>query len=435
MNPPELAVLACCDLGAIVRGRAVPAGELREHLRAGVGWVPANMALTPLGPLAEPNPFGSRGDLRLLPDPDTHVRFDGPGGIFESVLCDIVGVDGEPWECCPRRFLREALAQLEHETGAQLLASFEHEFQVISHEPPALPFSLEAQRRAEPLPALLMRALADAGLEPELIFPEFAPHQFEVPLRAVSGVAAADRAVQMREVVREVARASGGRASFAPLLDPAQAGNGVHIHFALLDGQRGLFYDAGGPAGLSELGLRFAAGVLVHARALSALSAPSAISGERLRPHHWSAGAVALAPQNREALLRVPPLIGLGQHPNPERQLRLEFRGADAAANPYLVLGGIVLAGLAGIRAGLPAPDLLEADPATLAPADAERFGVGALPASLAEALDALAEDGEVRSWMPPLLYEGYLAVKQAELGLVGELDVAERCRRYAAVY
>jgi glutamine synthetase len=109
VSETELVALVCCDLSAIVRGRSVPASELEAHLAAGVGWTPANHALTPLGPLAEPNPFGPTGDLRLLPDPDTHVRVEadaqtGEGSPLELVLCDIVETDGKPWECCPRRF-------------------------------------------------------------------------------------------------------------------------------------------------------------------------------------------------------------------------------------------------------------------------------------------------------------------------------------------
>ncbi|MGA8363387.1 MAG: hypothetical protein WB709_02585, partial [Solirubrobacteraceae bacterium] len=73
MSATDLVALVCCDLGAIVRGRSLPASDLDAHLAAGVGWVPANHALTPLGPLAEPNPFGSIGDLRLLPDLDTRA--------------------------------------------------------------------------------------------------------------------------------------------------------------------------------------------------------------------------------------------------------------------------------------------------------------------------------------------------------------------------
>ncbi len=437
MSATDLVALVCCDLGAIVRGRSLLASALGEQLDAGVSWVPANHSLTPHGPLADRTPFDSTGDLRLLPDPDTHIRVeaDARASALELVLCDIVETDGAAWECCPRRFLRDALEELEGELGARLIASFEHEFQLSSEEPPAAPFSLEAQRRAEPFAADVMGALVEAGTRPERFFAEFAAHQFEIPVEAAEGVAGADRSVVLKEVVREIARRHGLRASFAPLLDPAGPGNGAHIHLNLIDAAgRPLLYDAARPACLSELGGRFAAGILRHAGALSALSAPSPISSVRLTPHRWSAGAVCLARRNREALLRIPPLVELGGA-EPAGQLRLEYRGADATANPYLALGALVRAGLDGVRAGLPAPPILDRDPARLDGAEAERYGVGALPASLGESLRALAEDETARTWMTPRLYEAYVAVKRAELAAVADLDIGEVCRRYAAIY
>jgi glutamine synthetase len=433
-----MVALVCCDLGAIVRGRAVNGRDLDEHLRAGIGWVPANHALTPLGPVAEPNPFGSTGDLRLLPDGTTRARVDagGESGALELILCDIVDTDGRSWQCCPRGFVRDALGELERDLGAHVNASFEHEFQLLpAGEQPALPFTLDALRRVEPLPAELVGALMEAGVEPERIFAEYAPQQFEIPVAPAEGLASADRAVVLREVVREVARRRGMRASFTPLADPEQAGNGVHIHLSLNDADGApLLYDDARPACLSELGARFAAGILRHARALSALTAPSPVSGARLQPHRWSAGAVCLAQRNREALLRIPPVIELGGA-DPAGQLHLEYRGADAAANPHLALAAIVRAGLEGVRAELPAPPLLECDPAQLDAEQAERFGVGALPATLAEALAALADDATVRGWMTPLLYDAYTSVKRAEIAATEGLRLEEVCERYAAIY
>ncbi len=441
MSAAELVALVCCDLGSIVRGRSVLAAELGEHLRTGIGWVPANHALTPLGPVADSNPFGSTGDLRLLPDASTRVlvgaedHAEGGAGPLELVLCDIVELDGGPWECCPRAFLRESLRELERELGARVLASFEHEFQLLLDTPSALPFTLDAQRRVEPFPRQAMGALAEAGVEPERFFAEYAAHQFEIPMAASDGLASADRSVVLREVVREIARRRGMRASFVPLLDPAQAGNGVHIHMNLLDASgEPLLYDASQPAQLSELGQRFAAGILAHAGALSALTAPSPVSGARLQPHRWSAGAVCLAQRNREALLRIPPVLELAGA-DAAAQLHIEYRGADAAANPYLALGAIVRAGLEGVRARLPAPPLLERDPAELGAEEAERFGVGALPATLQESMRALAEDDTVRGWLSPLLYDAYVSVKRAEIDAAAELDLEEVCRRYGAIY
>jgi glutamine synthetase len=437
MSAADLVALVTCDLGAIVRGRSVLAAELDKHLDAGVGWVPANQSLTPHGPLAQSTPFGSIGDLRLLPDPDTHVRVeaDSHGSALELVLCDIVETDGRPWDCCPRRFLRDALEDLHDELGARVLASFEHEFQLLDDEPPAPPFSLAEQWRAEPFPAQVMDALIEAGLQPERFLAEFAGHQFEIPVDAARGLAAADRAVVLRELVREVARRCGSRASFAPLVDPAGPGNGVHIHLNLIDDAgRPLLHDATRPALLSELGSRFAAGILRHAAALSALSAPSPPSSVRLAPHRWSAGAVCLGAANREALLRIPSPVTLGGG-EPASQLHLEYRGADATANPYLALGAIVRAGLEGVRTQLPEPPLLDRDPGKLDSAEVERYGVGALPASLEQALAALGADGTARGWLPSRLYDAYLGVKRAELDAVAKLDVAEVCRRYAVIY
>jgi glutamine synthetase len=381
VSATELVTLVCCDLGSIVRGRSVLSSELGEYLQTGVGWVPANHALTPLGPVAEPNPFGSTGDLRLMPDADTRILVcaDENASAMELVLCDIVETDGQPWECCPRSFLRDALAELEHALGAHLLASFEHEFQLLLDSPPALPFSLEEQRLLDPFPTRAMEALTQAGVEPERFFAEYASHQFEIPVAPAEGLASADRSVVLKEVVREIARRQGMRASFVALLDPAQAGNGAHIHLSLLDADgRSLLYDAAQPACLSELGARFAAGILRHALALSAITAASPVSGARLAPHRWSAGALCLAQSNREALLRIPPLLTLGGA-DPAGQLHIEYRGADASANPYLALGAIVRAGLEGVRAQLPAPPILDRDPAQLDGEQAKRFGVGAL--------------------------------------------------------
>jgi glutamine synthetase len=433
----ELVALVCCDLGSIVRGRSLFSSELEGQLEAGVSWVPANHALTPLGGLAEPNPFGSTGDLRLLPDPATRVRVDSERGgeALELLLCDITETDGTSWECCPRSFLRDALAEVQEELGGRVMAGFEHEFQLLLDSPAPLPFSLEAQREAEPFATRVMNALLQAGVEPERFFPEYAPHQFEIPIAPAEGLTSADRSVVFREVVREVARAQEMRASFTPLLDPSGAGNGVHIHISLLDlGGQPLFYDPNRPACLSELGASFAAGILRHARALSALTAPSPISAGRLQPHRWSAGAVCLAQQGREGLLRIPPLISLGGG-DPARQLRLEYRGADASANPYLALGAILRAGLAGVREELPAPPILDRDPGELEEGEAERYGLGRLPGSLEEALEALADDATAREWMGPLLYEAYVSVKRSEVQAAAELDLEENCRRYAAIY
>src|ERR671912_1302695 len=169
MRAEELVAFLHSDLSGLNRGRSVAHSELNERLVTGVGWVPADQALTPFGPIAEPNPFGSLGDLRLLPDSSTETRVD----LWDDVsplhffLCDAANTDGSPWDSCPRTLLKNALARLEGETGLRLVASFEQEFLLRSPDfRPGAGFSYEAQRLVEPFGPLAMAALRQARLEP-----------------------------------------------------------------------------------------------------------------------------------------------------------------------------------------------------------------------------------------------------------------------------
>jgi glutamine synthetase len=434
----DLLALVHCDLGSIARARSLPWEDLRRDTPLSAGWVPSAQARPPLGPSPRSNLFGSCGDLRLLADRDTLAVIGGDeaGSALGLVLCDVVETDGKPWDCCPRTFLREALAELERELGCTVLASFEHEFQLLLDVPAGPPLSLEAQRTVDPFPVRAMAALAEAGLEPERFLAERSPHQFEIPIAPAQGLESADRSVLLREVIREVARRQGNRASFVPLLDPREQGNGVHIHLSLRDANGGHpLFDPGRPACLSELGATFAAGILAHARALTALTAPSPISFARLRPGRRSAGTACLGERNRETMLRVPPLLSLSPDQGLAEQMRLEYRGADAAANPYLALGALIHAGIWAIREELNPAEILDRDPTGLSPSEAKRFGVGILPTSLEEALEALDENEVARGWLPSRLYELYACVKRAEIEAVAGQELEELCRRYSTVY
>jgi glutamine synthetase len=431
----ELVGFLHCDLSGLNRGRSVPASELESRLEGGVGWVPADQALTPFGPIAEPNPWGSTGDLRLLPDAATEARVD----LWDEVsplhffLCDAANTDGSPWDSCPRTFLKDALARLERETGLRLVTSFEQEFVLRGPTLETGPgFSFEAQRLVEPFGPLAMAALGQAGIEPEVFLPEYGEGQFEIPCAPARGLTAADRAAATREVVREVARRLGYMASFAPMADPEGVGNGVHVHMSFVDREgRPVSYDPEGPGGLSATAARFAAGILEHLPALCAFTAPSVISYLRLGPHHWSAGFGYVGERDREATIRVPPLA----KGDPAPQFNLEFRAADAAACPHLALAVLVLAGLRGIEEDLPEPHIVEGDPSELDEEERRRLGLRSLPNSLEEALGALESDAVVRSWLSKDLLNCYLSLKRTEISLLDGANQKEACERYLSVY
>ncbi|MBS1885896.1 MAG: glutamine synthetase [Actinobacteria bacterium] len=415
----------------MTRGKSLPAARQQAAASEGVGWVPANLSLDPFGGIA-PNPWGPTGEIRLRPDPAALLAIERPDGPspFQLALADAY-LDGEPWDACPRGLLKRTLAEVERVTGCGVLSAFEHEFQLDpgaagAHQDAFSPHALAA---AEPFPSTLVGVLAAAGFAPEMVFSEFGPRQFEVPCGPAPAHEGADRALLLRETVREVARWSGRRASFTPIAPGAGVGNGVHIHLSLRG--EGGFSPLGAldeEGGAGDLGRSFAAGIVAHGEALCALTAPSPVSYERLGPGHWSAGYAALGGVNREVLLRI---VGPGTS-----SAHVEFRAADATANPYLALGAILAAGLDGVRRNLPPAARQDEDPATLDPAERERRGIRPLPASLEDALAALAEDEALSGWLPPELRDAYLAMKRHELDLAAELgSPAEIGEAYGRIY
>src|SRR5215210_7609887 len=102
MRGEELVGFLHSDISGLNRGRSVLLTELHERLVTGVGWVPADGALTPFGPLAEPNPRAALGYLRLLPDRDAGGRVDlwAEASPLHFALCDAANTDGSPWGSC-----------------------------------------------------------------------------------------------------------------------------------------------------------------------------------------------------------------------------------------------------------------------------------------------------------------------------------------------
>jgi glutamine synthetase len=437
----RLAFIATCDLVAITRGRSVRARELEQRRRTGVGWVPADLALTTFGDIADPNPFGSLGDIRLIPDgASASLPAIGSRPATEVVLASIVEPDGTPWACDPRTALVDAVAALDA-TGIHLRVAFEQEFLLLGPGgrlgptpegvPVPPPFSVDAFRAAEPFGSELVAALVAAGLEPENWLPEYGAGQFEITVAPADPVTAADRAILVRALVRDLAAAHGLRASFVPLLRPDAVGNGVHVHLSLWDDDgRPVTLDADGdlttPAG------RFAAGILAHAPAIVGWTASSVISSMRLAPHRWSSAAAFLGRQNREALLRICPVVTIGS--DGLAGANLEFRAADATANPWLVLAVLVRAGLDGLRRELPSPAVLDLELEALDEAGRERFGVRPIPRTQAEALAAVEADEVALGWFAPDLVATHLGIRRTEAAILGGLEPEEQCRRYADV-
>lgn len=434
----ELGFIATNDLAGITRGRAMQLTRLEQSLGSGCGWVPANLGIGAFGHIvSDGEVFGSTGDLRLVPDPSSRTVFGGhpTNPPLTVMLADTVNTDGTPWAACPRTFLRTAVADLARETGLRVFGAFEHEFVLLDQGRVPAPFSLEALLDGEPWGSSLIAAVDQAGLEPENWLPEYGANQWELVVAPAYDLDLADRAVLLRDLVRYVAKAQGRRVSFAPMLDPDGSGSGVHLHLSLrTEAGAPATFDADRPGRLSETAGRFAAGILDHARALAAITAPSVVSYQRLTPHRWAAGHAFLGERNREAMLRICPTVELTGR-DPAAQLNIEYRVGDATANPWLYLGAVIRAGLEGIRQGLEPPAVLDVEVDELTQQERDAAGVRTLPASLPEALAALREDEVVTGWFDADMMATYLAIKREEIDHVKDLTAAQTCSAYTDVY
>lgn len=437
--PLPMTTIVTTDLIGITRGRSFPSDELEHYQAAGCGWVPANSALTPQDIIASTNPWGAYGDLRLIPDLASRVTVgngpDAAAPALDFIHGDIRETDGRPWGACPRTLLRDEIERYRDQLGLQVNAAFEHEFNLHAGFAEHLAFSLESQRQGAEFGGWLLSALRAGGVEPEMFMPEYGKHQYEITCRPTLGVAAADRAVNVREITREIARQMGLDLSFSPKTAADAVCNGVHLHVSLLDlaGQP-MLYDAGTSNGLSTLGQHWAAGVLHYLPALCAFTAPTPVSYERLQPHHWSASYACLGQQNREAALRICPTVSLGNKPV-AKQYNLEFRAMDATASPHLAMAALLIAGRLGIEQRLALNAITDEIPDALNDEQREARGIVALPASLAQALDCLRRSEALMAALPAPLLDTYFALKTEELALTEQLSPADLCEHYARLY
>jgi glutamine synthetase len=357
-------------------------------------------------------------DMLAKPDPATFELLPWRGGDapVAAMFCDIHTLSGEPFAGDPRQVLKRNLERA-HEKGFTFFVGPEMEFFYFrnSTAPPepldrAGFFDLTPADLASELRRRTIMTLEAMGIPVEYSHHEIAPSQQEIDLRYADALSMADNIMTFRLVVKEVAQELGAHATFMPKPITGVNGSGMHTHLSLFEGDLNAFHDPGDPYGLSKVGRHFIAGLLHHAREITAVTNQWVNSYKRLIVGYEAPVHICWARNNRSALVRVPvPKSGK------ESSTRIEFRSPDPACNPYLAFSLMLAAGLKGIDEGYELPPEATNNIYELTAEERMAEGLDSLPESLNEALDVMERSELVAEALGEHVFEYFTRSKRKE--------------------
>ena len=385
------------DMNGKPCAKMIPTQALGVLAGGGAGF--AGFAAGPMGQSpADP-------DMIAMPDPASYTLAPWQPGLA-VVQCDIY-VDGEPWPYTPRLILAGMLDRAKAR-GLVYNVGCEAEYFLVRRMPgggitvaDSLDSSAAPCYDAKGLGRMfdhlttVSRYLNQLGWANYANDHEDANGQFEQNFAYADALTSADRLIFYRYMVHALAHQAGMAATFMPKPFANLTGTGLHMHSSLWDAQTGaeLFADPADPRGLglSPMAYHYIAGLIEHAPALAAITCPTVNSYKRfgvgapLSGATWAPAYATYGGNNRTQMLRVPDAG------------RVENRGCDGSANPYLAMAAQLAAGLDGIDRGLdpgePNRDNLHVLPA----GEVARRGIRSLPPTLLHAADQLVADDVLR--------------------------------------
>ena len=341
---------------------------------------------------------------------------DEPSG---RMFCDIETVDGAAFEGDPRQILRRNL-DAARDQGYSFFAAPEAEFFYFESgdgsagRPVPLDrasyFDLTTSDVSSDLRKTTIHTLEAMGIPVEYSFHEDSPSQHEIDLRYTEALDMADNIMTLRLVVKKIAMDRGCYATFMPKPLNGVQGSGLHTHLSLFRGETNAFHDPDDEYGLSVTGRQFTAGVLHHAREITAVTNQLVNSYKRFAEKSEAPPFVAWARNNRSALVRVP----VRKRGKPD-SARIEYRALDGATNPYLAFSLILTAGLRGVTEGYELPPETDTNLFELTDHERRELGVEPLPRSLHEALDVMEESKLARETLGDHVFEWFLRNKRSE--------------------
>ena len=341
-------------------------------------------------------------DMYLYPDYDTFEIFPWrpQQGKVARLICDVYTPDGKPFEGDPRWILKKTIKEA-NEMGYRFDVGPECEFFLFHTDDNGLPTTLSHEKAGyfdlgpndlgENIRRDMVLTLEDMGFEIEASHHEVAPAQHEIDFKYDEVLKTADNIQTFKMTVKTIAKRHGLYATFMPKPKFGISGSGMHINMSLA----------------TDDAYHFIAGIMKHARGMSAITNPLVNSYKRLVPGYEAPVYIAWSAKNRSPLIRIPASRGNGT--------RVELRNPDPTANPYLVLALCLAAGLDGIKNKIEVPESVDCNIYEMTPGERRAAGIENMPADLKEAVDCLVADEFLCSVLGEHITTKYVEAKMKE--------------------
>lgn len=363
----------------------------------------------------------AESDMILKPDPLTYqvIPWKVEGRKSARLICDIHTPEGKPFEGDPRSILKRALAEA-GKMGYQFNTGPEVEFYLFKKENGKITtvphdiggyFDYPSRDFASEVREDIIFALEAMGMTSEMSHHEVGPGQHEIDVKYSDALRSADNTITLKYVIKSIAAEHDLYASFMPKPLYGEAGSGMHVHQSLFDKKgKNVFFDAKDKYKLSEVAYSFLAGQLAHARALTAIVAPTVNSYKRLVSGYEAPVYICWGQVNRSALIRIP-RYSAGR----EQSTRMELRCPDPSCNPYLAFAAMLTSGLDGIKKKMEAPASVEEDVYKLDAAKLKEKKIDMLPFSIKRAIEELDKDPVIKNALGEHTFNNFFKAKTKE--------------------
>ena len=363
-NDIEMIRLEYTDLLGINRSKLLPAEMIDEIFEDGIAFCAASFCMAFNNDIILSDAFSkTNDDMKVFADPSTFVIL--PHDKKTALLLGDIYYQGKPMGAAPRMFLKKMVDEY-HKLGLDPIAASELEFFVYNkcENGKVEPYTHQncncytSNTRIDPKGYLskLTKTFKDMDFNVLYMNHEYYPGQFEYNWKHAKAVRCADESALFKGITKDIAEMNDLMVTFMAKPKNADGGSGCHFHVSLNNLETGInvFGDESKDDGIADIMKYFMGGVLKHAKAITAFLAPTVNCYKRYQPDSFAPMYIGWGYDNRTTYVRVPNERG--------KATRIEVRAGSAAANPYLALGGILAAGLDGIKNKIIPPQVITTD-------------------------------------------------------------------------